>query len=101
MDFIFLGLGIAAAGYFIGRGLENFKNPDATHSLGKMWDEQAEDGFSNYLIPEQEVHHHIGLSKEDAQALINEFPDIPHVKVNGKVYYHRQKLRQWLGEKGS
>lgn len=38
----------------------------------------------------------MGISKEDAKVLIQEYPDIPHILINDKVYYPKEKLRKWL-----
>lgn len=96
-DFIWLALGIAAAGYFIGNGLKNFNNPDATDSLSDIFSDDDE----HELIKENEVHYFIGISKEDAKSLIQEYPDIPHVTINNKIYYPKAKLRKWLSDLGA
>lgn len=88
---IWIALGIAVAGYFIGEGLKNFKNPDED-SFFDSFDEDEE----HELIKENEVHYFIGVSKEDAQSLIKEYPDVPHIMINGKVYYPKKRLRDWL-----
>ncbi|MEH7238737.1 DNA-binding protein [Bacillus sp. JJ1562] len=95
MDFLFLGIGIAAAGYFIGEGLKNFKNPEAKGVMDKLDDEDLYE-----LIKEKDIYYHIGVSKEDAKELIKEHPDIPHIVLNGTVYYPKSKLKQWLSNLG-
>ncbi|RKD69572.1 hypothetical protein ATL39_2992 [Sinobaca qinghaiensis] len=89
MDFIWLGLGIAIAGYLIGDGLKNFKNPDAAN-IFDSFDEDHE------LIKENDLHYFIGVSKEDAKHMIAEHPSIPHITINNNVYYPKRKLREWL-----
>ena len=89
--FIFVAVGIAVAGYFIGDGLKNFKNPNAKNLLDSL-DEEDE----HELIKENDVHYFMGISKEDAKSLIQEHSDIPHIIINGKVYYPKEKLRKWL-----
>lgn len=91
LDFIWLAIGLAAFGYFIGDGLKNFKNPSSKSFLESL-DEEDE----HELIKESEVHYFAGVSKEDAKKLIEEHPDIPHIKLNGQVYYPKAKLRDWL-----
>lgn len=86
-NYFILALGIAAAGYFIGEGLKNFKRPDVLDSL---------DDDDYELINERDVHYFMGISKEDAKSLIQEHPDIPHILINGKVYYPKAQLREWL-----
>ncbi|WP_010530176.1 hypothetical protein [Lentibacillus jeotgali] len=94
MDFslTLLALGIAAAGYFIGDGLKNFKNPNAEDSLSEFFNDDDE----HELIKEKNVHYFMGISKEDAKTLIQEYPDIPYVLINDKVYYPKARLREWL-----
>lgn len=88
---ILIAAGIAIAGYFIGDGLKNFNNPDAK-SIMDSFDEEDE----HELIKENEVHHFMGISKEDAKSLIQEHSNIPHIIINSKVYYPKAKLRKWL-----
>ncbi|UII57681.1 DNA-binding protein [Cytobacillus spongiae] len=91
LDLLLLGAGIAAAGYFIGDGLKNFKNPHAKSLIDSLNEEDEHE-----LIRENDVHHFMGISKEDAKSLIQEHSDIPHVIINHKVYYPKAKLRKWL-----
>lgn len=91
MGLIILAIGIAVAGYFIGDGLKNFNNPNAKNVFQK-WEESDD----HELIKESDIHFHMGLSKEDAKALVNDHPDIPHLTLNGKNYYPKRKLREWL-----
>lgn len=91
--FISIAIGIAVAGYFIGDGLKNFKNPNAKGLINSLdEDEDAE----HELIKEKDVHYFMGISKEDAKSLIQEHSDIPHIIINSKVYYPKAKLRKWL-----
>lgn len=91
LDFLWLGLGLAAMGFFIGDGLKNFKNPSSKNILDVL-----DDDDSHELIKETEVHYFMGISKADAQKLIEEYPSIPHLKINHTVYYPREALRKWL-----
>ncbi|ARF16199.1 DNA-binding protein [Sporosarcina ureae] len=95
-DLIWIAIGIAAAGYFIGNGLKNFKNPDVKDRLSELF----EDDDEHELIKESNVHYFMGISKEDAKSLIQEYPDIPYVLINNKVYYPKAKLRKWLSNLG-
>lgn len=90
-DSMMIALGIAAGGYFIGEGLKNFKNPQAKSLMDSFNDEDEHE-----LIKEDDVHYFMGISREDAKALIREHADIPHITINNKVYYPKAKLRQWL-----
>lgn len=95
LDFLWLGLGLAAFGYFLGDGLKNFKNPSSRNAL-----EFLDDDDEHELIKANDVHHFLGVSKEDAQLLVDEYPDIPHIILNGQVYYPKVKLREWLMKLG-
>ncbi len=91
MDYYILAIGIAVAGYFIGDGLKNFKNPNAENVLDELdFDDEHE------LIQQRDVHYFMGISKEDGKILIKEYPDIPHIELNGKTYYPKAALREWL-----
>ncbi len=89
---ISIAIGIAVAGYFIGDGLKNFKNPDAKGLIDSI----GEDDDEHELIKENDVHYFMGISKEDAKSLIQEQSNIPHIIINNKVYYPKAKLRKWL-----
>jgi hypothetical protein len=91
VDFIVLGIGIAVAGYCIGDGLKNFSNPNAKNII-----ESLDEDDEHELIKESAVHHYIGVSKEDVKQLIKGHSDIPHILLNGKVYFPKSKLREWL-----
>lgn len=88
-----ISLGIAIAGFFIGNGLKNFKNP--TQKLFETFDEDEME-----LIKESDLHYHIGVTKEDAKMLRKEHPDVPHLELNGNIYYPKKKLGEWLSEIG-
>ncbi|RDW17266.1 DNA-binding protein [Oceanobacillus chungangensis] len=94
-DFIWLAIGMAIAGYCIGDGLRNFKNSD-----GKTLLDSLDVDDEHELIKENDVHYFMGISKEDAKSLIQEHSDIPHIMINGKVYYPKAKLRKWLLDLG-
>lgn len=88
LDFFWLAVGLAAIGYFIGDGLKHFKNPNAVDVL------ESDDALD--LIKEKNIHQFLGISKEDAEALLRDYPDIPHMKINGNIYFPKVKLRAWM-----
>jgi len=94
LDLIWLALGIAVAGYFIGSGLKNFNNPD-TRRFSEILDDTEHE-----LVTENELPDFMGISKEDAYNLVKEHPEVPHIIINDKVYYPRKKLRAWLENLG-
>ena len=91
MDFIWLAIGIAVAGYCIGDRLKNFKNPSA-----KTMMDYLEDDDDHELIKEKDLHYFIGISKENTKALIEKYPDIPSIELNGTLYFSKIKLREWM-----
>lgn len=89
LDLFWIGLGIAAFGYFIGEGMKNFKKGSTSNNLLDLEDDHE-------LLKESDLHWFMGVSKEDAKQLIAEHPDVPHLRLNGTTYYPRKKLKKWL-----
>lgn len=96
IDLLWIGIGIAAFGYFLGDGLKNFKNP-STSNFFDFLDDGEEEEYQ--FIKESHVHYFLGVRKEDAANLLTEYPDIPHTRINGNIYYQKVKLTAWLKEK--
>src|SRR5690625_4318647 len=92
LDLLWIGIGLALFGYFIGDGLKNFKNPGASNAIQHM----LEDDEEYKLIKQTDLHWFIGISKEDARTLVEEHPAIPHIMINGQMYYPRKQLKKWL-----
>lgn len=88
---LFLGFGIALAGYFIGDGLKNLGNP----SDKNFWDHFKKRGQPD-LIEASTVHRFTGIPKEDTKVLLQKQEDLPSVKLNGKIYFSKSHLREWL-----
>ncbi|WP_309507378.1 hypothetical protein [Sediminibacillus dalangtanensis] len=57
LDFFWLAIGIAVAGYFIGEGLKNFKNPE---TKGLM--DTSSDNDDQQLLKENYVHYFLGIT---------------------------------------
>lgn len=91
MDYFWIAIGLIGFGYFIGDGLKNFKSP-----LESRYIDSAQEEDEHELINVSDVHHFMGISKEDAKLLLQEHPGIPHIIINSKVYYPKAKLRKWL-----
>lgn len=90
---LFIGVGLAIAGYFICDGLRNYRNPTE-----KSFVDYFKKNDQRELLAESSVHHFLGIKKEEVRMLIQEHPDIPHVKLNGQVYFSKTKLREWIKE---
>ncbi|WP_096186574.1 DNA-binding protein [Evansella halocellulosilytica] len=82
-----VGLGLAALGYFISDGLKNFKNPKANT------DEPPT------LIKKEDLHIYLGLQKEEVKELLNKFPDAPKVELNGTSYFPYHHFIEWVSSK--
>jgi len=82
MEFIFLAIGIALAGYFIGDGLKNFNNPTAK-SVFQKWEESdvIEDVKKKYVRLALETGNHssiarkAGISRDTFRRWMNEYKD--------------------------
>ncbi|MBM7839061.1 hypothetical protein JOC54_002331 [Alkalihalobacillus xiaoxiensis] len=91
MDGMFwLAIGIIGFGYFIGDGIKNFKNHSTSHLTDMFSDEKPK------LIKEKDLHYYLNLSKEDAKELVKSYPSVPHLNINGSIYYPAEKLDSWL-----
>ncbi|SDO48275.1 DNA-binding protein [Alkalicoccus daliensis] len=91
LTFFWLAIGLAAAAYFIGDGLKNFKNPEAKNTMDYFTEEDERE-----LIHEKHVHHTLGIEKKDVEALLREHADIPHIIINNSVYYPKKQLLEWV-----
>ena len=90
MDGLFwIGIGLAAFGYFIGDGLRHFKG--SAHPLDSLYENDEP-----LMIKKKDLHHYIGIHKDDIDAFIAKYPSIPHVDLNGHTYYPYNKLIEWL-----
>lgn len=88
---LFLGVGIAIAGYFIGDGLKNWKNPSEKNFLDHFKKSDPPE-----LIEESAVHRFIGTPKGETKALLENNRNISSIKINGKMYFSRTNLREWI-----
>ncbi|AFI28562.1 hypothetical protein QI003_10065 [Bacillus stercoris] len=84
---VFLGIGIALAGYFIGEGLKQMNHP------------KAYEKSDTYLIKERDIHfyigHFLGITTAEAKQLAGDMKDIPYIEINGKRYVQKQMLKEW------
>jgi len=91
LELMWIAFGLVGAAYFIGEGLKNFRHPNE-NSLTSIFEENDD----HELINEKDLHHFIGTSKDDAKALLKEYPNVPHFKLNGSIYFPKKQLREWL-----
>ncbi|MEY8749802.1 DNA-binding protein [Alkalicoccobacillus gibsonii] len=90
-----LAVGIIGFGYYIGDGLKYFKQgkPKRDYSDEISY---VENFGQPELIKESKVHQYTGISKEDAKTLVKDYPSVPHLKVNGQIYFPLKKLKAWI-----
>ena len=84
ISFFWIGIGLAAMGYFIGDGLKNFSNPKGSFS-----------GYPN-LIKKKDLPIYTGLSMEEIEELLRKYPNAPKVELNGTTYYPYHQFIEWL-----
>ncbi|MGL5316499.1 MAG: hypothetical protein ACRC92_24800 [Peptostreptococcaceae bacterium] len=96
VEAILIAIGIAAAGYFIGEGISfglvNFKS-------GKKNNEKTfkkAEPPHNQLIREENISTWLGIPIEDGKELLKQYPEIPHIEINGKVYFIKEGLNDWI-----
>lgn len=77
-----VGAGLALMGFYIGKGLQHFHKP-------KQIDYYT-------FMRENEVRMFLNLSPEELRALAEVHPDLPKVIINGKTYYPKKQLMEWL-----
>ncbi|MBK4203206.1 hypothetical protein MOC98_09405 [Bacillus spizizenii] len=87
---VFLGIGVALAGYFIGEGLKQMNHP-------KVYEKS-----DPFLIKERDIHfyigHFLGITTTEAKQLAGDMTDLPYIKINGKKYVQKQSLKEWVFE---
>lgn len=84
---VFLGIGVALAGYFIGEGLKQMNHP------------KAYEKSDTFLIKERDIHfyigHFLGITTTEAKQLAGNMTDIPYIEINGKKYVQKHMLKEW------
>ncbi|MFK3938103.1 DNA-binding protein [Alkalihalobacillus sp. NPDC078783] len=90
-----LAIGMIGLGYYIGDGLKHFKQGKPQKDYSDYYS-YAESFGQPELVKESKVHQHIGMSKEDTKSLVKDYPSVPHVIVNGQIYFPLKKLKAWI-----
>ncbi|WP_276735144.1 hypothetical protein [Bacillus sp. (in: firmicutes)] len=84
---VFLGIGIALAGYFIGEGLKQMNHPKAYEKSDTL------------LIKERDIYYYIGyflgITTAEAKQLAGDTKDLPYIEINGKKYVQKHLLKEW------
>ncbi|AUZ26665.1 hypothetical protein [Bacillus cabrialesii] len=84
---VFIAIGIALAGYFIGEGLKHMNHPKANEQSDIL------------LIKERDIYfyigHFLGITAVEAKQLAEDTKDIPYIEINGKRYVQKHMLKEW------
>ncbi|KAF1342407.1 hypothetical protein ABES74_19545 [Bacillus subtilis] len=84
---VFLGIGVALAGYFIGEGLKQMNHPKAYEKSDTL------------LIKERDIYfyigHFLGITTTEAKQLAGDMTDLPYIEINGKKYVQKHMLKDW------
>ncbi|MCL6425507.1 hypothetical protein [Bacillus subtilis] len=84
---VFLGIGIALAGYFIGEGLKQRNQTKGNEQNDIL------------LIKERDIYFYIGLflgiTTTEAKQLAGDMADLPYIEINGKKYVQKHMLKEW------
>ncbi|MGD6831128.1 DNA-binding protein [Sutcliffiella halmapala] len=83
ISFFWIGIGLAALGYFIGDGLKNFKNQKNAPSYPT-------------LIKKSDLHLYLNLTKNEVEDLLSKHPHAPKIELNGTTYFPYQQFMEWL-----
>lgn len=83
ISFFWFAVGLGLMGYFIGDGLKHFNRP-----------KQSSKDYS--LLKGEDLPLWLSLSKEEVRDLIEKYPNLPKIELNGTTYYNYQKLLDWL-----
>jgi len=84
--FVALAIGLAAMGYFVGKGLQNFGRPEAGNQY-------------NMFIEENELEFYLNLSKDEIEELLRKYPNAPKMELNGKTYYPYTQFMEWVSSR--
>lgn len=78
-----VAVGIASMEYYIGKGLQNFRQPD------------KEIDFYTFL-KESDLQMYLNLSNDEIHSLLNEYSDIPKITIKGTTYYPKKQFLEWI-----
>ncbi len=100
---LIIGVSIIISGYYIGngicKGLIFFKSnkseyclDDITSILFKIDDEV----FNKKLVNKKYIVKKLGIRSKEIKYLIKEYPGLKSININGKVYYERKSVDNWI-----
>lgn len=89
---LWLAVTIIACAYFLFEAIKGFSpRSNSTNPLDTMFDEEAD-----LIVKEQDLHSHIGLTKEETRALLYQYPEIPKLDISGRNYYSPEQVKGWI-----
>ncbi len=97
-----ISIAIIISGFFIGNGIRNglvcLKNntQQSEKSIWSLSSLQIDDILQRKLVKKKYLHKWLGIDKQNVDAFISQYPDIPHIHINNKVYYIREELNPWF-----
>ncbi|WP_153734943.1 DNA-binding protein [Aquibacillus halophilus] len=91
ISFFWIAAGLAAFGYFIGEGLKNFAQPETS-----LWKDDEE---HPQFIKQKDLHRYLAIDKQDVEAFLQKYPDLPSTELNSNTYFPYKKLLEWLAKK--
>ncbi|WP_068673541.1 hypothetical protein [Oceanobacillus sp. Castelsardo] len=80
---IFLAIGLALMGYFVGKGLQNVGHPEKGYKY-------------NLLIKESDLEFYLNLNKNEIEELLRKYPNAPKIELNGTNYYSYKQFMEWV-----
>ncbi|MGD6782306.1 DNA-binding protein [Sutcliffiella horikoshii] len=89
---LWLAVTIIACAYFLFEAIKGFSpHSNSRNPIDKIFDEEE-----NLLVKEQDLHSHIGLTKEETRALLYQYPEIPKLDISGRYYYSPEQVKGWI-----
>ncbi|ART76049.1 DNA-binding protein [Sutcliffiella horikoshii] len=89
---LWLAVTIIACAYFLFEAIKGFSpQSNSRNPIDKIFDEEE-----NLLVKEQDLHSHIGLTKEETRALLYQYPEIPKLDISGRYYYSPEQVKGWI-----
>lgn len=76
-----IAIGLTLLGYFVGKGLQNFKHADKDYHI---------------FIKENDLEMYFNLSQKEIEELLKKHPNIPKIELKGTTYYPYKQFMEWL-----
>lgn len=93
MGFLTIGIGLALAVYFLCEGFRNMKKPYTLFASELLAEDEEQEFISMCELPQ-----YLGISKEEAEEFIHTHSEIPRFCMDGKTYFSKAHLYEWLND---